>query len=170
MENEIPNVDNLKLLAEKAKAQLQLERDIEDAEAALKVLNEKHRKLSQLEIPALMKEIGMSEFKLTDGSKVTVTPFYSGKITTDAGFNWLKQHGHGSIVKSFYEVPYNFSATEEELETIQNALDDAGLFYEEKKSVHHMTLGAFIKEQSINGTPVPADLFNVYEGFKTKIK
>lgn len=170
MENEIPKVDTLKQLADFANSQLRLEAEIAELEEILKIKNEAHRNVSQTLIPKLMQEIGIAEFKLTSGAKVTVTPFYSGKITTDAGYDWLKNNGHGSIVKSFYEVPYDFSATEEELETIQNALDDAGLFYTEKKSVHHMTLGAFIKEQSVNGTPVPVDLFNVYEGYKTKIK
>ena len=170
MENDIPNNDSLRLLAEKAYAQHVLEIEIEELEERLKGLNKAHNRISMTEIPTIMKEIGIAEFKLTNGMKVTVTPFFSGKITTEAGYEWLKDNGHADIVKAHFEVPYSFSLSEEELETIQNALDDAGLTYLEKKSVHHMTLGAFIKEQSVNGTPVPADLFNVYEGYKTKIK
>lgn len=170
MENDLPGVDALRLLADYANNQLNLEREIEELEEKLKEKNAAHRQLSQNLIPKLMQEIGVAEFKLTSGAKVTVSPFYSGKITTEAGYQWLRDHGHGSIVKSFFEVPFDFMLSEEQIETIQNALDEAGLEYSEKKSVHHMTLGAFIKEQSLNGTPVPADLFNVYEGYKTKIK
>ena len=166
----VPQVDDLTQLADFAKAQLELEREIESLEEKLKEKNAAHRQLSQTIIPIIMQKIGMMEFKLTDGFKITVTPFYSGKITSDAGYEWLKDNGHGDIVKAYFEVPYDFTLPEEELETIQNALDDAGLTYIEKKGVHHMTLGAFIKEQALNDTPVPKDLFNVFEGFKTKIK
>lgn len=167
---ELPKVDDLTLLAEKANTQLNLEREIEELEEKLKTLNAQHLQLSQKEIPAIMNKIGMAEFKLTSGAKVTVTPFYAGKITSEAGYDWLRANGHASIVKATFEVPYDFAADEEQLDTIYTAMDELGIPYVEKKSVHHMTLGAFIKEQTVKGTPVPKDLFNVYEGFKTKIK
>lgn len=165
-----PASEALSLLTLKAREQLQLERDIEDAEELLKQLNARHRQISQTDIPNIMKDLGMAEFKLTDGSKVTVTPFYAGKITTEAGYTWLKTNGHGSMVKAQFEVPYDFGAADWAIADIKKRMFATGFEFTEKKTVHHMTLGAFIKEQDLAGTPVPTDLFSVFSGFKTKIK
>ena len=165
----IPNIDVLATLSEQAERQITLERQIEDAEEVVKALKEAFREVSQQIIPKLMDKAGMSEFKLKDGSKVSVTPFYAGKITSDAGYEWLKDNGHGDMVKSIFEVQYPFTASEEELEVYLDKLNDLGLNYIDKKSVHHMTLGAWLKEQDLNGSPAPIDLFNVYQGYKTKI-
>lgn len=160
--------DAMARLAELAKQQIALELLIDSKEKQLSEVKLELKKISENSIPDLMSEIGMSEFKLTDGSKVTVKPFYSGTYTEE-GANWLKENGHDAIIKKSAELDFGRMDTEE-CNSILALIKDVGeIGIKQKEGIHHATLSSFIKEQVTTGKSFPLELFKGFIGHKTKI-
>jgi hypothetical protein len=145
---------------------------IKDVEAHLKILKEQARDIAEKQLPDAMAEVGMAKFTLTDGSEVTVKPYYSAKISDEKReecFTWLHDHGHEALIKD--EVVLTFNRGEhEKAEEFKAQLEEQGLEYSGKMGVHPQTLTAFVKEQVESGAEFPLELFNVYIGQIAKIK
>lgn len=165
----IPTEEKLKRLSNLCQYQIDKEDLITNLENQVKAAKEELNKVSEFEIPELMSEIGIREFKLSNGLKVTVKPFFSGKITDEnAGeaYDWLDQRGFSDIVKG--ELIVQFRRNEDVTEIMELA-HQLNFDTKEKMGIHHQTLSAFIKEQITEGKDLPRELFGVYTGFKTKI-
>lgn len=152
-------------LANKAKQVEQLETSLELAKGQLK-------RLEQELLPEAMQRIGLSEVKLSDGRKLTISPFYSGSIKDDnkaAALQWLRDNKCDGIVKT--EVVAKFGKGQsEDADRAFRLLIDAGICAESNEGVHPQTLKAFIRERVENGQPIPTDLFGVFIGNKAKLK
>jgi hypothetical protein len=148
------------------------EEQVKEAEARLKILKEQARDVAERQLPDAMAEVGMAKFVLTDGSEVTVKPFYSAKIGDDKRdecFNWLQDHGHEALIKD--EVSITFSKGEHErAEEFKSQLAQQGIEYNGKMGVHSQTLTAFVREQVESGAEFPLELFNVYIGQIANVK
>lgn len=159
-------------ISELAAAYTDLDEEIKDAETRLKILKERARQIAEVQLPNAMAEIGVAKFTLTDGSEVSVKPFYSAKISEDKReecFTWLQDHGHEALIKE--EVVLTFNRGEhEKAEEFKTQLDQQGMEYSGKMGVHSQTLTAFVKEQVESGAEFPLELFNVYIGQIAKIK
>lgn len=144
------------------------------AEDQEKVLNATKEKLNNLQLkmlPDAMLEIGMTEFKLLNGKKITMSKFYSASISeerAEEAFTWLKEHGHASIIKSEVKCTYT-RGEQDKVERVTKLLAKAGIPFNLKDGVHHMTLKAFIREQIESGKTIPADLFGLYIGNKVTV-
>jgi len=156
-------------LVAKADNLRQLNNEIDRVEEELKILKQRQSKLSEHEIPAMMEELGMAEFKLSDNFKVTIRPVYFGKVIGSEGYNWLRDQGFGDIVKAKLEIPYDFTQPEIS-EMIKEYCASIGMMCINNTSVHHMTMGAFLKEQAEAGREMPKDKIQVYAGKKTYIR
>ena len=64
-------------LAKRAK---ELEKEIEEIDTTLAERKNQYRKLLEETIPAMLQELGLTKFSMTDGSEITVKPFYSASI------------------------------------------------------------------------------------------
>ena len=169
---EIPTEEKLSSLAKLAENLVVVEDAIAEVEDKLAELKRQKRKLAEIEIPDIMNEIGIQEFKLKGGLKVNVKSVFTGKITeenAEEAFKWLDEHGHGGIVKGMIQIPYRLDDDKETIRKIEAFASEMGYEANEKLAVHHMTLSAFIKDQITQGKEFPRDLFNVWAGFNTKI-
>lgn len=113
--------------------------------AQLKELGAEERQLSQHDLPERMREIGLTEFTLEQGGKVSVKHRVKASLTAakkEEGLGWLRDNGFGDLIKA---------------RTIE-------------EGVHANTLTAFCKEQLSMGKPLPTTLFGVYEFDETTIK
>jgi hypothetical protein len=164
----IPQEQKLKNLSTYAYELVEIDQEIADLEDKLKARKEALREVSERKIPEIMNELAIDEFKLKNGLKVRVNPYYSAKITDPAAYDWLEEHDHGSIIKGEF-ILYHRRDEVERLEAFKKLAESMGFNFEVKVHVHPMTLKAFVKEQIESGVPIPRDLFNVYTGFKTKI-
>ena len=73
---------------------------MEEQQDVLNVLKNKYRQISEEDLPSKLEEVGMSEFKLSDGTSISVNRFYSGRITEDNRdqcFHWLEENGHSNV-------------------------------------------------------------------------
>tara|TARA_R100001015_G_C4515495_1_gene85956 strand:- start:54 stop:635 length:582 start_codon:yes stop_codon:yes gene_type:complete len=156
-----------------------ISRKIQSQEEKLERLNEEYKQakrdllaLTDQELPALMQEIGLSKVELSDGSKVSVKPIYSGNITAanqEAAFGWLRENNFGDIIKN--EVKAAFGAGEDEAAaSFIKAAAEIGVETTEKQGVHHSTLRAWIKERVESGDDFPTELFGAFIGQRAKIE
>ena len=150
----------------------ELEEKIQIEEEHLKSLKNEHRKISEDLLPNKLRELGVSEFKLADGTSMSIQQYYSARITPDnrdACFHWLENNGLGDIIKN--TVSANFGRGEDDAASeLMTQLEDDGHSLVQKKWVEPMTLKAVVREQVEKGTDLPLEAFNVYVGQKIKVK
>lgn len=168
----IPRDEQLSILSSKANQQVELEDEIAQIEQELKDKKAALAKVSELEIPELMNQLGVSNFTLKNGLKVGVAPFYAAKIpeaTSEQAFDWLEENDHAGIIKGEFVVMYR-RPDKQRIGQFLDLARELGFETKDKLAVHPMTLKAFVREQIETGVEdFPRDLFGVYTGWKTKI-
>ena len=151
---------------------LETQKKIEATEEELKKLKDVETTLSEQTIPNLMQQAGLSLLKLADGSSVEVKPFYSARIPasrSDEAFNWLRENGHGDLIKNQVSLEFGMKQ-DNEAKSIIEELKAKGLPVKQKTTVHPSSLRGFVREQIQDlGKDVPAELFGTYVANKTKI-
>jgi hypothetical protein len=168
----LPSDNGLSKVSRLAEELIDKEEQVKEAEARLKILKEQARDVAERQLPDAMAEVGMAKFVLTDGSEVTVKPFYSAKIGDDKRdecFNWLQDHGHEALIKDEVSITFN-KGEHERAEEFKSQLEQQGIEYNGKMGVHSQTLTAFVREQVESGAEFPLELFNVYIGQIAKVK
>ena len=86
MENETqPDVkaEDLGNISDLGRQLAELEEKIQIEEEHLKNLKTEFRKISEDTLPNKLRELGVSEFKLADGTSMSVQSYYSARITPD---------------------------------------------------------------------------------------
>jgi len=156
-------------LAKRAK---ELEKEIDELDASLKERKEQQRKLLEDAIPGMLAELGMSSFKMADGSQIDIKPFYSASIKEEnraQAYEWLRKHGFDDIIKNTVSV--RFGRGEDDLcDTLLNHLREQNYPVEQAQKVEPQTLKAWVREQVERGNEFPTTLFGAYVGQKATIK
>tara|TARA_Y100000310_G_C20613886_1_gene779527 strand:+ start:994 stop:1527 length:534 start_codon:yes stop_codon:yes gene_type:complete len=144
---------------------------VEDAEQLLKDCKETLREFEETRIPDVMAELGLSEIILDTGDRISITKEYYAKIPEmkiEEAFNWLKNHGLGSVIKNVISSTFG-KGEGEYAEKLKEFLADQKMGCKEKKSVHHQTLKALVKERYEAGEDIPEELFGIHVKNVTKI-
>ncbi len=153
----------------------ELELEVEKLENDLSEKKSELRRVEENDLPEAMDAIGMSEFKLTDGSKISVKPYYTASIPLDKredAYQWLEEKGHGSIIKTEVSVSFGKGQMEiaKEFQQFARGFNVEPVDPELSRSVHAQTLKAFVKESIEDGGEVlPSALFTTYVGRKAKV-
>jgi len=165
----------LKSLSQDMNTMLEIGGQIGNAEEALKRLKEQYRQYSEEKIPQRMQEMGISDLRMDDGSRISVDPFYSARITEKnraEAHDWLRSNGLGDLIKNTVSVNFPAGEDDEATETM-DALEKQGLEPMQKEAVHPSTLKANVKELIESGETAfdsgTQKLFSVYTGQRTKI-
>lgn len=172
MQDEQENVskEQLKSITTLAKKQLKLQKDIIKTSEKLKEQNKELTKISEVDIPSVMNEVGLNLLRLKSGDTLEVkTEAYASiseknwpKVT-----KWLKKNNFDGIIKDQITVVLG-KGMGKEAERIMKALEKTtakmqGVDPLEKKSIHAGTLKAFVKERIAEGKKFPRLIFGVYE-------
>lgn len=160
----------LGLLQQLAELQAAAEAEIADLEAKLNKAREKYKDLAERQVPELMDQIGMEEFRTNTGLRIVVQETIRASIPkakAPLAFGWLKDHGHAAMIKRVVSVQFG-KGEDDRAEALLSSLSGE-YAAEEKSSVHPSTLAAFIREKLSNGDEVPLDLFGVHRQRVTKI-
>lgn len=115
--------------------------EIEKKEQDLKKLEERKKRISEVLLPDIMGQIGMTEFRMTSGRKIRIKPdIYASapEARMERIVAWLTERNMASIVKT-------------------------------KPSIHPSTLKSFVKEQLAADPQFPRELFGVHEVQKAVI-
>lgn len=156
-------IDNAALgeISALARMLVEYDREVEDAELALKGLKENARRVREESLPTAMLEIGLDKVVLTTGEKVEVKsdvfaqPPAERKTEMHA---WLEEHGFGGLIKTEVSVEYGKGEVEDAKEMLAE-LKGRGIAANIFMGVHAQTLKAFLREQLEAAQPIPLDLF-----------
>lgn len=163
---------NIKVVADLVRQQLVLEQRVEDLEAELKRAQQDLAKVAQELLPEALAEHGLSELKMDDGSKITVSQFIQAHISKEKqeeAFDWLREHDFDDLIKNVVSLEFG-KGEDEHARDVMETLTNRGYWPQNKQSVHPSTLKAFVKEQVEKGAEIPSDLFGVFIGKKAVIK
>ena len=176
-ERKVTKLDDTQLntLSESIDKMLRIGGEIGNAEEKLRKLRDQYRQLSEEDLPAKLASIGMKELRLEDGSKITIEDFYSARITEknkETAHAWLRENGHGDIIKNEISVSFGKGEDETALETM-DLLQQQGHTPKQREAVHTSTLKAFVKERIESGdnafNQAIQKNFSLYQGKRTKI-
>jgi hypothetical protein len=165
----IPSKEKIGVLAKLAYEQLELEQEIARLEAVVSDKKKAYNELSEIKIPELMDELSIDEFRLSNGVKVSINPYYSGKITDPAAYKWLEDNNQADIIKGEVNIPFPKGFSKEQLRLLVKVAEQVGLSAQVGEQVHPSTLRAWIKDMVQKGQQFPRELFNVYVGKRTKL-
>ena len=129
-------------------------------------------KLTDEELPTLLQEMGLSEFKLDDGSQVTIKQTYGASILVDnrpTAYQWLRDNGHGDLIKNIVSCEFGMGE-DQKAEDFRDTAKQKGFQVEQNTSVHPQTLKAFVKERCEKGEEFPMELFGAFIGHRAIIK
>lgn len=156
------------LVAEKAAA----DAEVAEAEAALKQAQARQRAVSEVALPELMDELGLTTFETKSGLKVNVAEKIRVSVPAarrDAAYDWLEQHGHSGLIKRQVSVAFNKDQEEDAqklLSEIQPRFPDC----KSERQVHPSTMRSFVISSINEGEEIPLDLFGVYRQRIAEVK
>ncbi len=107
-------------------------------------LEEKKAKLEKIladQIPTIMKELGMTEFKMEDGCKVEVKSDVRTHIKEEnqpKAYAWLEEFNFDGIIKTLVTAEFGKGENEKAGEALK-ALEEAGYSAAKKQSIHAAT-------------------------------
>jgi len=158
----------LKAVADMAQKLEHVRKEEEQKQAELKEIQERERQLSQVDIPEKLEEIGMEEFTLSDGSKVSVKDEVKLSIPKapekrQSAFRFLRDAGLGSLIKEKVEVSENAEQAEE-------VLKQAGVDYKVNEDAHTGAVKSALKELEAEGQDVPWSDLGGYKYKQTKVE
>lgn len=135
-------------------------------EEALKSKKAELEGIETKRLPDAMAAVGMKEFMLTDGSKITIKKDYHASIPKARkieAHTWLRDNEFGALVKNELTIEFGKGQDEEAADayaTLKAEYPDQPVTLAE--SVHASTLKALVKEQFESGSPLPEDLFGIH--------
>lgn len=157
-----PSMDGLGQLSDLVQRMIALEGEKATLDAKSAEIGKAITELSERDIPAMLDQLKMREFTMTDGKKLAIKQTYVGKIPEDKkteAFDWLESHGFGTIVKTAVEAEFGMGQLNE-AKKLAAELSAAGYVVNADQSVHSSTLGKFVKMMLTEGKDIPQDLFN----------
>jgi hypothetical protein len=145
--------------------------EAEKAKESLAKANEVVTDLAERQIPELMDQLGLAEYRTTEGFRIKIAKTIRASIPAaqkDAAMDWLDEHGHGGLVKRTVLVSFS---REEEVKAAK-LVTELGKKFENvatDRKVEPSTLRAFIAEQLSGGEAIPLPLFGAWEQRIAKI-
>ena len=156
-------MEPVKALAVKAK---ELADSVASLEEALDAQKKALSLIEEKQLPEMMNAVGITEFKLDDGTKIGLAEAYTGSLPKDgekkkAALALLKKYGVDGIVKS--KVALEFGVTEHNLalNTFER-LKAEGLPVMFDETVHPQTLAAMARERARNGEEIDTEALGLY--------
>jgi hypothetical protein len=153
-----------------------------EIEKKLKIEQEELNRIESVDLPNLMDQFRIKEFTLTDGSMIKIKSFINSSLPAEGaaekdmaaklrrleGLKWLRENDGAAIIKN--QIIADVGKDNKEVaQKIKEFAESLAVLVEEKESVNHQTLGAFIREKLKAGAKVPTDTFAIFEGRKAEI-
>lgn len=163
--------EQLKMISGLADRQVEIERYIAKCEENLEKAKSNWRNIAEKELPNAMQEIGMAEFKLSNGTTISVKQKVYAAIPKDnkgPAFAWLREQNLDGVIKNIVAVQFSKGEDAKALE-LAESLAEQGLVPEQTQTVHPQTLMALIREQLDKGVEVPLEHFGAHVVNQAKV-
>ena len=168
----LPNDSGLSSVAKIADQIVAKQTEVKPLEEDLKKAKAKLLKLTDEELPSAMQELNISEFKLGDGSQVTLKATYGARISEENredAFEWLRKRNEADIIKNTVTVRFN-REQDNEAKALVDDLILRQMTPEQKSEVHPGTLRSWAKQRIEDGKELDMNLFGVWGGQRAEIK
>ena len=148
-----------------------VQQKIASTEEIVKKLKEEEQVLAD-SITDLLQSKGLSELKLTDGSKVTTKEQLYCSIkedNKDKAFTWIREQGDGDIIKNIVSVDFK-KGEDKVAQEFKQLAENSGLIPNETSTIHNNTLRSYLNAKARDGVDFDETLFGVYRLNKVSIK
>lgn len=166
-----PTDDQLKEITALAQRQVAAERSVTSSQGSLDEAKRNLRRINENLLPDAMAEIGMNEFKLTNGTEIAIKEAIRASISEAnrlPAHQWLNENGHGAIIRR--SITITFSPGEESLhDAVTEFLDEKDIEFDGRNAINHNTLTAWVRNQLREGNKVPDEIAH-YEQRISKVK
>lgn len=135
---------DLETITADAQEAIELETMISELELQVKELNDRKRHLLEKRIPRALSELGLSELKLADGSKVTVTEGVTcGQLDEtkphfDFAKQWLIDHDAADLLKTEVKMEFGKGQHNQAMSVVAD-LRDQGYDAIARETIHSQT-------------------------------
>ncbi len=133
---------------------------------------DKAKDLREREIPDLFAELGLSEVRLSDGSRMAVRQLFAANIKVadrDNAHRWLRENGFGDLIKNEVTVALK-RGQDAQAEEVAGFLLEKGLAFTKSESVHPSTLKAFVTERMEKADIALPESISVFPVRRAEIK
>lgn len=171
MADQIITDDEYAMVSSLAAKQVQLEKELATLEDQLDAKKAELNRVRDNDLPNALLEIGIQEITLKSGHKISIKREAYASITEerkDECFRWLRQNGHGAIIKNIISTEFGKGEDDRAIEAAQ-LLAEAGFRPTQKESVHAQTLKAFIRELDEKGVEFPYETFGAFIVNRSKV-
>lgn len=169
-----PKQDHLQMLRTMADTLRDKMRAAQDAALKAEAAANDLMRFQMETIPQAMELAGVTSFKLEDGSELLVKDDLKCSIPKEdlhrrvACFQWLRDNGHGMIIKEFYAIDVR-ALEDTDRAKLRQLAAQLEVDIDVKEDVHPSTLKSLIKELLEKGT-VPPPAFSVHQFKKADLK
>lgn len=140
-----------------ANTQVKLEKEVAEAEEALKAKKAELNRIQLNLLPDAMARAGIQKFTTTDGHSIEVKDTVAVNIKAAdkaKAFAWMIENGYDSLVKTVITLPFG-AGDAAEAKRILSYLESEGFEPTSKTDVHAQTLKAWGKECLESGVSTP---------------
>jgi hypothetical protein len=148
-----------------------VQEQIELTELKVKKLKEEEQLLAD-SITDILQSKGVSELKLTDGSKVSTKEQLYCSINEEnknAAFKWVRDQGDGDIIKNVVSVDFK-KGEDQVAQEFKQLAENSGLVPNENSSIHPSTLRSYLNAKARDGVNFDEKLFGAFRLNKVSIK
>lgn len=165
-EAESKDNDKLQQLTKLAEEQRRLEDLIARSEVKLGEYREQFKAIAERQLPNLMDELELEEFKTKSGLKIKVSEKIRASIPEarmDEAIQWLDENKHDKLVRRLFVIQFN-KEEEDWANKFQRDLRQRKkpVNCTQKKDIHNRTLVSFVTRELEAGNELPLDLFGVF--------
>ncbi len=168
-----PTEELLQRVSDLADKQIAAAKKVEELSLQLEVAQQELQRLSSQDIPQLLEEFPQTRFELPDCRVVEIKETMRtsiSKANEEVAFEYIVGHGAAHIIKRKMTMMFSgkdwklMQKLERDLKARKHKLN-----YKVERSVHHMSLAAFVREQLAAGEDVPKMEFNLFQQKETII-
>ncbi len=125
---------------------------------------ERVKDLEENEIPEVMHECNLENFKTRSGLQIVLGERVIASLPPETkadALAWLEDNGHGALIKSNIVIPFDKGKVDAANEMIDD-LQNQGVTALKERKVEPATLSAWADEQREKGGVIPEELIKVY--------
>jgi hypothetical protein len=122
-------------------------------------------KLRELDLPALMDEIGLAEIMTSDGAQVAIKDtLYASvpKKNKREAAEWLLVHGHGALVTEAVVASFERGEAQRVQDAIRLLAAHGFTQLKVEETMNTASIKSLIRELTSEGKDVPLELFGAY--------
>lgn len=164
--------DGLRQLSALAELQHEAEIEVERLTMELESAQRAVRSFSTKQIPDLMEDLDMASYTTTSGMEIKIKETIRANLPKgrlDAGLEWLRDNGHGGVIKSSVVVPFATGDDDAAMHLVDRLEGESiACTFEEK--VNPQTLSAMVRALLADGEVVDFELLGVFTQRVAKLK